>query len=93
MTVHMLNNYPVAWNQSRYTCCHNKVLFVLANKLTELFVGIQFVQVFANLCHFHADHYPFHLHYLLHQIFDANVVEIPGYPRFNISIRAVILEK
>ena len=52
----MLNNCPVALNQSRYTCCHNKVLFVLSTKLTELFVGIQFVQVFADLSNFHADH-------------------------------------
>ena len=54
----MLNNCPVALNQSQFTCCHSKVLFVLATKLTELYVGIQFVQMFADLSNFHADHYP-----------------------------------
>jgi len=44
--------------QSRYTWCHNKVLFVQATKLIKLFVGIQFVQVFEDLSNFHADHYP-----------------------------------
>ena len=57
-TAHVLNSCPVAFNKSQYAYHHDKVLFVLANKLTKLFAGIPFVQVFADLSNFHANHCP-----------------------------------
>ena len=48
-TAHVLSSCPIALNQSWYTYHHDKVLFILATKLTELFAGIIFVPAFADL--------------------------------------------